>query len=172
MAKTDLFRKRVLPILAENCSECHQTELTEAGLNLGSQEMLLRGSKSGAVLVPGNASQSLLIQVLAKEAKPHMPPEGQLSVEEVTRISEWIQSLDKNTKVGTARRVEGTSDHWAFRPLNRPNVPEVKNTTWALTPVDRFVLAGLEREGLSPSPPANRDTLLRRVYFDLIGLPP
>ena len=121
-------------------------------------------------MVPGKPAQSLLIQVLDKKADPHMPPKGQLTDDEITLLSRWIQKLPSDTRVGS--QVKQHSDHWAFQPVQRPLIPKVKNYSWVQSPVDAFVLARLEKERLTPSPTADRETLLRRLYFDLIGLPP
>ncbi len=122
--------------------------------------------------MPGSAKESLLVQVLGKDSKPHMPPEGQLSREDIMVIAEWVDGLDPATLVGGSRITAEDREHWAFQPVQKISPPDVVNTDWPETPIDRFVLARLEAANLQPSSPANKATLLRRVSFALIGLPP
>lgn len=144
----------------------------EQGLDLSTATSVLAGSATAAVIVPGNSAESLLVQSLASEADPHMPPDGQLSDDEVRAVAAWIDSLDPATPVGSAGISEADRNHWAFRPLVRPSVPDGNDEGWSNTPIDRFVWAKLKSAGLSPSESADRAVLLRRMYFDLIGLPP
>jgi mono/diheme cytochrome c family protein len=166
------FERDVQPIFARHCAECHSDGDAELSLNLASAAGVLAGSETGAVLIPGQPQNSLLLQVLAKEAEPHMPPEGQLSRDEMAAIARWVAALDPVTRVGKSKISDEDRRHWAFQPLARPALPAVKNADWPRTAIDRFILAQLEANQLSPNPPADRATLLRRVYFDLIGLPP
>jgi mono/diheme cytochrome c family protein len=166
------FEREVRPILARHCAECHSDDLAELDLNLASVAGLLAGSETGAVLVPGKAHESLLLQVLAPNAEPHMPPDGQLADDEIATIARWVNRLDAATPVGKPKVTAADREHWAFRPLVRPALPAVNDNHWAHTSIDRFVLAQIEAKDLSPSAPADKPTLLRRVYFDLIGLPP
>lgn len=165
------FDQHVRPILARYCSECHSADSPELGLDLSSAATALRGSESGAVVLPGKASDSLLVKALAKDADPHMPPDGQLSPPEIKTITTWIDGLDPATSVG-GQVTAKYSEHWSFQPVTRPAVPAVENPAWCRTPIDRFILSRLEAESLSPNPPADKATLLRRIYFDLVGLPP
>ena len=167
-----IFVERVAPILAEHCSECHNEDEAEFDLVLNGKDDVLRGSRTGPVVTPGKASASLLWQVLAKDADPHMPPEEQLPSEQIAVIGAWIDSLDQQTTVGKRKISEADRQHWSFQPVERPSLPEVKDTSWSRSGIDPFVLARLEAAQLSPSPPADKAVLLRRVYFDLIGLPP
>jgi len=122
--------------------------------------------------MPGSAKESLLVQVLGKESKPHMPPDEQLSNEEIALIAQWVDGLDPATPVGGSRITADDREHWAFQPVQRVAPPDGTNADWPVTPIDRFVLARLEAAGLQPSAPAHKATLLRRVSFALIGLPP
>lgn len=166
----ELFDREVAPILQKHCVECHGPDEPEAKLRLSTREGLLYGSVSGRVMVPGAAKSSLLIRLLAAEAKPHMPPEGQLSPAEIATLSRWIdrQSLDALPP----RESAVSADHWAYRPLTRSVVPTVKQPAWVRNAIDSFVLAQLESAGLAPAAAADPVTLCRRLYFDLIGLPP
>ncbi|MCA9204559.1 MAG: PSD1 domain-containing protein [Planctomycetales bacterium] len=168
----DEFARAVQPILARHCAECHGAEDAEQGLDLSTATSVLAGSATAAVIEPGNSAESLLVQSLASEADPHMPPDGQLSDDEVRAVAAWIDSLDPATPVGSAGISEADRNHWAFRPLVRPPVPDGNDEGWSNTPIDRFVWAKLKSAGLSPSESADRAVLLRRMYFDLIGLPP
>ncbi len=166
------FERRVQPMFARHCAECHSADSAELDLNLTTAATVLAGSETGAVIVPGKAAESLLVQVLGKDARPHMPPEGQLSAEEIATIAAWVGSLPDSTQVGKARISQQDRSHWAFQPLVRPPLPGVSDAAWARNPVDYFILAKLETAGIEPGQPASPSTLLRRVYFDLIGLPP
>ena len=172
------FAREVRPILSENCFTCHgpDEQARQRGLRLDVRDGPFsdRGSFGGPVIVPGSATDSLLIhRVSATDAQVRMPyrlglntpvvpgtDEDALDPEEVETLRLWI---DQGAE---------WQSHWAFDPPERPAVPPVAGTEWARNPIDRFVLAGLEAEGLAPSPEADRATLLRRVTFDLTGLPP
>jgi len=164
------FTTEIAPILSKHCAECHGEELSEAKLKLSSREALLFGSASGRVLVPGSANESLLIRLVTAGSKPHMPPDSQLSDPEILVLKKWIDTLTLDDL--PPRATAGTTDHWAYRPLSSPQPPQVKNEAWPRSPIDRFVLARMEGAGLEPAPEASASALCRRVYFDLIGLPP
>ena len=164
--------RNILRILARHCGDCHGAGEAEAGLNLAGTSSLLKGGTGGPVVLPGDASRSRLVQVLAKDARPHMPPEGQLSPEEIAAVARWVDQLDPATAVGGFEISEADRSHWSFQPLVRPEIPHGKQNRSGQTPVDQFVLARLEQNGLALSPPAAKATQLRRLYFDLIGLPP
>jgi len=169
-ADAAIFEQSVLPLLQKHCSDCHSEDETQAKLRLDSRTGLLNGAASGPVVTPGNASTSLLMQLIAKDSKPHMPPDGQLSEAEIETLAKWIDLLPKDAL--PKRDAPSGADHWAFQPLAQVEPPQVKDTAWPQTPIDRFVLAKLEEAGLAPSPPVHRALLVRRVYFDLVGLPP
>jgi uncharacterized membrane protein len=111
------FADQVAPILSRHCSECHSADSAEMELDLSSPAGVLRGSETGPVALPGKANESLLIQVLAADADPHMPPEGQLAREEVAAIARWIDSLAPDTQVGSSKISDQARSHWA--PFNR-----------------------------------------------------
>ncbi|MEO1994705.1 MAG: PSD1 and planctomycete cytochrome C domain-containing protein, partial [Planctomycetaceae bacterium] len=164
--------ERVAPILASHCSACHNEKDPERDLNLSTHMDTLRGSRTGPVVTPGKASASLLMQVLAPDANPHMPPEDQLTREQISTIASWIDGIDRRTLVGRRKISEADRQHWSFQRVARPSLPVVKHRSWPRTGIDRFVLAKLEAAHVEPSPPAEKEVLLRRLYFDLVGLPP
>ena len=146
------------------------------GLRLDRREDALRGSDSGPVIVPGKSGESKLIQMVSGTIEGKiMPPAGQrLSPQEIAVLRGWIDQ-GAQWSAAAAEKAQGTaseSTHWAFRSIRRPAVPDVKNRSWARNPIDNFVLARLEAEGIEPSPEASRSTLIRRLSLDLTGLPP
>jgi hypothetical protein len=168
------FERQVLPLLKARCVRCHGARKNKAGLQLDVRASVLRGGESGKpAVVPGHSGRSELIRrVTSKDDDVVMPPEGKsLSAAEVQLLLAWIDAgaVWPDALAGIDRR---KPLHWAFVPPVRPRSPAVKRHGWARTPIDRFVLARLEKEGLGPSPPADRVTLLRRLSLDLIGLPP
>ncbi len=165
------FERQVLPILQQHCLDCHSGELTELGLDLASQSGLFRGSETGHVLVPGKASQSLILQLVAPESKPHMPPDGQLSDAEIATLTTWIDGL-QNVTLPPREIVDRGRGHWAFQRMAAVQIPEVRNPAWLRNPIDAFILGRLETEQLRPAGEATPAELVRRVYFDVTGLPP
>jgi hypothetical protein len=165
------YARDVRPILAARCCRCHGAARHKAGLRLDTAAGIRKGSDGGAVIVPGDASNSLLIAVISPgEDGPRMPPSGEpLDAGQVALLREWI-----NAGAPAPADVEprpGTAEHWAFRPPARPPVPAA-GAGWARNPVDAFLAAGHEAKGLEPNPPAPRALLLRRAFVDLVGLPP
>lgn len=151
------FSQDVQPLLAKNCYQCHGAAEQEADLRLDQEE-----SAKEFAIVPGKPEESeLLARITTDDESMRMPPEGKpLAAEDVEIIRQWIQQ---------GAKFEG---HWAFQPIRKPEPPEVQNEGWVQNPIDRFVLAKLEKAGLKPAPPADRISLIRRAYYDLIGLPP
>jgi mono/diheme cytochrome c family protein len=168
-----VFREQVAPILERSCLHCHGAETAKGGLSLASRGGLLRGGENGPAVVPGKPGESLLIEMVSGAA-PEMPQKDRpLSREQVEGLRRWVEQ-GAPWPDGLAledRRFDGET-WWAFRPLTRPPVPAVRDRGWPRTPVDAFVLARLEAEGLRPRPEADRRTLIRRLTFDLHGLPP
>ncbi|MGC8884767.1 MAG: DUF1553 domain-containing protein [Bryobacteraceae bacterium] len=160
------FQKQVRPILSANCFHCHGNDRTTrmAGLRLDVKEGLYSVRRAGPVVVPGKPEKSVLFQrISAKDPARRMPPpfaHKTLKPEEIETIRRWIEA-------GAEWR-----EHWAFRAPVRPAVPEVRNEGWVRNPIDRFVLAQLEKLGLEPAPEAPRHVLVRRLAYDLTGLPP
>jgi hypothetical protein len=161
------FARDVQPILKAHCLQCHGGEQKQGGLRLDSRELTVKGGANGASILPGNGAKSLLVtRMLGHDGKPRMPLGfAPLSAEKIATVRAWI---DQGAVWTEAR----TPLHWSYAKLTRPRIPTVKNQRWVRNPIDAFVLARLEREGLKPSPEADRVTLLRRVTLDLTGLPP
>jgi hypothetical protein len=182
-AKIEYFEKKVRPILADHCYHCHSADTKPAGnLRVDDRNGLLTGGNKGPAVVPGEPGKSLLItRVTQKDEKKRMPIEGKhLTDEQVEVLRVWI----KDGAAWPPVRVPGSlgkakpeyeklkKEHWAYQPLAKPAIPAVKDTTWAKSDVDRFLLAALEAKNLKPVADADKLTLLRRVTFDLTGLPP
>jgi mono/diheme cytochrome c family protein len=174
------FGKQVRPILEANCLKCHGAEKQKGGLRLDGPAAILAGGNSGAAVVLGaKAADSRLLRAVAGlEPDLTMPPTGQrLSAEAIGTLRAWIEQGAKGEEAAAKRAPERPearkSDHWAFQPIRRPVVPEIQHLNSEIrNPIDAFVLARLAKEGLAPSPEADRPTLLRRVTLDLTGLPP
>src|SRR5437879_6529414 len=148
-----------------------------AGLRLDSGDAALKGGSNGAVITPGRSSQSRLIQRVASSKKGFaMPPVGEpLTSEQIARITAWIDQGATVPQPAVTASSQGVmnqkSKHWAFQPVRRPVLANVRNRAWVRNAIDQFVLAKLEAEGIEPSPEAGRVTLLRRLSLDLTGLP-
>ncbi|MDB6072009.1 MAG: hypothetical protein JWL81_3180 [Verrucomicrobiales bacterium] len=182
-APVEFFEKKVRPLLAEKCYSCHSADTKPSGgLRVDDRRGLLEGGKTGPALVVGNPDNSLLVQRLrhADESK-RMPKESDaLTDSEVEVLTTWIRDGAAwpaeriPSGIGRVRpEIEALKmSHWAWQPLKNPTAPEVRDAAWAKSDVDRFVLSGLEKEGLSPVADADRTTLIRRLTFDLTGLPP
>ena len=178
------FEKHVRPLLVEHCYECHAGTEANGGLLLDSREGLLRGGDSGASLVPGDASASLLIEAVRYENLDlQMPPEGRLDDAQIEHLEKWVSSGAPDPRQVTATKsaampsaagmsLEEGRRFWSFRAVQQPEIPQVKDSRWVRTPIDAFVLAALEAEGLTPAAKADRRTLIRRLTYDLTGLPP
>jgi hypothetical protein len=166
------FELKVRPVLAGTCFRCHGGKKVSHGLRVDSREALLRGGQAGPPIVPGDPDRSLLIRAVRyAHGAPHMPPDRPLSAQQVADLAAWVkQGAVWPPGTRTDWKVKGTS-HWAFEPVRRAEPPP-DPTGWSANRIDRFIRARQVREGLQPVPPADRRTLLRRVYFDLIGLPP
>lgn len=168
------FESRVRPILFEHCQNCHGAKKQQGGLRLDTREGVLAGGDSGPLLVPGKPEKSLLIRAIRHtDADLKMPPKSPLSAAQIASLEEWVRLGAPDPRDGTqSSSPSPVAKHWAFQPVQKPAIPTVKTRDWVRTSVDAFVLAKLEANGLKPSPEADRRTLLRRIYFDLIGLPP
>ncbi len=179
-AALDFFEKKIRPLFAEHCARCHggEAKAPKGGLRLDSRAALLKGGESGPALVPGKPDESLLIKAV-RYADPdlRMPPKGKLPAAAVADLARWVALGAPMPKDRVAQGPAGIDfttarRHWAYQPLRKPPLPAVRQRVWAVTPLDYFIRARLEEKGLTPSPPADRRTLLRRVSFDLVGLPP
>jgi hypothetical protein len=166
------FVRDVKPILKERCYSCHGVLQQKGKLRLDSGAFIRSGGRSGPGIEPGAAARSLLIEkVTAAADAGRMPPEGApLTARQVALLRAWI---DQGAPVPADDRAEvDPRDHWAFRRPVRAPLPTVQNAGWVRNPIDAFIATRHERDGLTPAPPADRAVLLRRVYLDLIGLPP
>jgi hypothetical protein len=178
------FEKKVRPVLVQHCYKCHSTQAKrpKGGLLLDSREGLLKGGDNGPVLAPGQPDKSRLIQAVRYgDPDLQMPPKGKLPEPAIADLVSWVKMGAPWPKepggAGTTNRyafdlAQRKAKHWCWRPIQAQEPPRVRDTRWPRDPVDCFLLAKLEGKGLTPAPPADRPTLLRRVTFDLIGLPP
>ena len=169
------FYTHVAPILEHRCQACHGPQLQSSGLRLDAREAAFKGGYSGPVIVAGDSASSRLIRVISGGDKDLvMPPNGEeLPSGEIEVLRAWIdQGAEWPADAGAGETTRPKSDHWAFQPVVRPPLPVVRDEAWVRNEIDRFVLARLESEGVRPSEPAGGETLVRRVSFDLTGLPP
>ena len=174
------YARDIEPILHERCYLCHGAQQQMSGLRLDSREAALKGGATGAVIVPGDPAASKLVARISSSSDGfRMPPGGEpLGASETSLISAWIAGgavwpdSHSGPEARARQRESAVDSHWAFRPVRRPDPPDVSKADWVRNPIDRFVLAKLEAEGLAPSPEAAPDTLLRRIHLDLVGLPP
>ncbi len=177
------FETHVRPVLANRCYSCHGPEMQKGKLRVDSLAALLQGGRSGPAVVRGTADASLLIQAIRHGESLQMPPRMKLPAKEIADLTAWVKAGANwpNAKLVVAKAepqdrepvfTQEQTSHWAFQPVRRPQTPSVKNQAWVRSPIDAFILAKLEAKGLSPAPAADARTLIRRVYFDLIGLPP
>jgi mono/diheme cytochrome c family protein len=159
------FARDIGPLLAKRCTICHGAQQQMSGFRLDSREAALKGGASGVDILPGKSAESRLIRLVAGLDKKFMPPMGpHLTAEEVGLLRAWIdQGLDWSASKPV---------HWSFQKIQRPSLPAVSNREWPRNDIDRFILARLDKEGITPSPEASKITLLRRVSLDLTGLPP
>ncbi|MFN0118960.1 MAG: DUF1549 domain-containing protein, partial [Blastocatellia bacterium] len=186
----DFFESKVRPVLATQCFSCH-TDSQLGGLRLDSREAMLRGGKSGPALVPGDPDKSLLVIAMRQTGALKMPKGGKLPQDQIDAIAQWVRTgavwpatgnlpvAKSPSGIDPARRA-----FWSFQPLRPVPPPAIKDkrwdtrwdtrrdTRWPVTDIDRFILARLEKENLTPVGPADRRTLLRRATLDLTGLPP
>jgi hypothetical protein len=179
----DFFEKRIRPVLADHCYKCHseKSEKVRGGLVLDTREGIRRGGDNGPAVVPGDLKESLLIEAIHHTNKDFaMPPEKEgpkLSDAVIKDFEAWIKMGAPDPRDGAAKVVAKYDDAaarrwWAFQPIAKPSVPAPRDTAWPKSEIDQFLLAGLEAKGLKPVADADPATLLRRVYFDLTGLPP
>ncbi|WP_435020037.1 PSD1 and planctomycete cytochrome C domain-containing protein [Tundrisphaera sp. TA3] len=178
-AKLEFFEAKVRPVLEVHCINCHGATKQKAGLRLDSRDALMRGGDTGAAVEPGRPEGSRLIEAVNHSADLQMPPKGKLKDGEVADLTRWVRDgaawPEPNVAARPAAAVGITAEDrafWSFRPVEDPPVPKVADASWPTSPLDRFVLAEMEARGLRPVPPADRRALIRRVSFDLIGLPP
>ena len=176
------FENKVRPLLSDHCFECHgpESDPLEGSLSLASRKDMLSGGDTGAAIIPGKPAESLLVQSVHYDDVYLMPPDSKLPDEQIEILEKWIQmgapwpadednaNIVKEEFDIQQRRAE----HWAWQPIQQPSVPSVDHRDWPSDDIDRYVLAKLESAGLQPAKPASKEKLIRRTYFDLVGLPP
>ncbi|MGB0582997.1 MAG: DUF1549 domain-containing protein, partial [Limisphaerales bacterium] len=182
--QAEFFETRIRPALAEHCYGCHSTKAKKlkAELYLDNRDAALKGGESGVVIKPGDLAGSLLIgAVRYTEESLEMPPKAKLPEKVIADFEKWVAMGAPWPTAGDAQ-IAGSAggydfekfrrEHWSFKPVKKPGLPAVSNAPWTQQPIDYFVLAKLDEAGMNPSPKADKRTLIRRAYFDLIGLPP
>ena len=179
----DFFESKIRPILKESCYKCHSLEAGKAkgGLTLDTRDGWQKGGENGAAMEPGVPDKSLILKAISYDDPDlQMPPKGEkLTAQQIADLTQWVKMGAPDPRVGSAEiksKLSGLTDearqHWAYQPVKNPAPPAVKNQSWPRTPVDAFILAKLEAANLVPAPDAEKETLLRRATYDLIGLPP
>lgn len=178
------FEQKIRPLLVTHCYECHSekavtTKKLKAGLKVDSRDGLRVGGDSGPAVVPGNLKQSLLISAIRHEDW-QMPPKGKLSQSVIADFEKWIEigapdpreSKSESDAPQAKSASQTKTPHWAFQPLQRVAIPSLPNDEWSRNAIDRFIISKQREQQLTPSPEADRVTQIRRVTFDLVGLPP
>ena len=171
----EFFESQVRPLLAEQCHTCHGAEKQKASLRLDSREAILLGGETGPALVPGKPESSLLLTAVKQTGDLQMPPKGKLTDAQIAVLEKWVAlgaPFPAAVSIPDAEKLARQKRHWAFQRVHPVEPPAVKEAEWCRTPVDQFILAALDHAQLPHSPPADRRTLIRRVTYDLTGLPP
>ena len=176
----EFFEKQVRPLMATHCQKCHGAEEQKGGLRLDSRAAILTGGDSGPAVVPGKLDEGLLLDAVAYGDLYQMPPSGKLPDAALQTLRRWVElgapwpADDGPTPAGKPAgfNLAERAKHWAFQGLVPHEPPAVQDAAWPISSVDRFILARLEAAGLAPAEPADKATLLRRLSFDLVGLPP
>jgi mono/diheme cytochrome c family protein len=172
------FETQVRPILQAHCAKCHGGEKAKSGLRFTSRESVLKGGERGPAISIERPEESLLLEAI-NYGDLEMPPSGRLAQAQIDVLTQWVkrgapwpESLAVLKAGGPPPVDDMARRFWSFRPVVRPPVPEVRNGNWVKTPIDALILSKLEARGLAPAPPARKTQLLRRLTYDLIGLPP
>ena len=172
----EYFEKKIRPLLAEHCYACHSSssQPVMGGLILDQEDGFRKGGSRGSPVAAGDPESSLLIRAVThRDEKLRMPLAGRLPDEEIALLTDWVRmGAPWGVPADPDRAASKTEGFWAFEPPVEPSLPQVRDVDWVRSPVDRFILARLEAEGLEPAPAADRRTLIRRATFDLTGLPP
>lgn len=176
------FETKIRPLLIEKCADCHGAETQESELRLDTYAGMISGGKSGPGIIPGKPAESLVMAAINyADSNLQMPPDGKLPNEEIDLLKQWIQKGAPHPESGSVASVmprrgsfdlDEAREYWAFRPVQRPEIPQQESGEWGQNPIDAVLLAGLKSQGLTPNPAADKRTLIRRATFDLIGLPP
>jgi mono/diheme cytochrome c family protein len=182
VADLEFFEAKIRPILATHCQECHGPRKQEANLRLDSRPGVLAGGDSGPAARSGDPAHSLLIEAVKYDGDVQMPPKGKLDDASIAALASWVEKgLPWPAEVSPARPASDVAkfairaedrQFWSLRPVVRPPLPDVGSAAWPQTAVDQFILARLDETRLTPAPPADKRTVLRRITFDLTGLPP
>jgi Protein of unknown function (DUF1553)/Protein of unknown function (DUF1549)/Planctomycete cytochrome C len=177
-AADDEFETKIRPILIEHCAKCHSRSANKlkGALSLDGGDTMRKGGDSGPAVVPGDPERSLLVKAIRYgDPDLRMPPKQKLPAEAIASLELWIKrgAQAPNAPAKATRSTEEIArTHWSLQPLVKPALPAVRRSEWVRNPIDAFVLARLEAAGLSPAPPAEPLVLLRRLHFDLTGIPP
>ncbi len=180
-AGIEYFERKIRPLLSEHCYGCHaeDAETIHGGLRLDSPVALAAGGDSGPVVVPGDPASSLLIETVTYGGEIQMPPAGKLPAPVIAELTNWVArgapfppSSDPSPRAAAGIDFEAGRQFWSFQPVQRRSLPQVERAGWPRRRLDWFILAALEQQRLQPAPEADRATLIRRLSFDLIGLPP
>lgn len=188
-AALELFEKNARPLFVQKCQLCHNAKMRSGGFDLSSPEGIKEAASMGIFGKEADPAASPIIRALSYENQIRMPPQGKLPAETIAAVKEWVAAgapspaatpSAGNSLAGTGVRpvalrgviTDADKNFWSFKPLSDAAPPVPDDKEWALNPIDQFVLAGLEKKGLKPAPPADKTTLLRRATFDLTGLPP
>jgi hypothetical protein len=172
------FESQIRPLIQSNCFKCHGGEKTKGGLRLLSRQTLLQGGDSGPAIDSANPTKSLLLRAIGyQDQELQMPPKQKLEPAQIAALTKWVEMgapwpAGDLVAAAASQSKADPAQHWSFQPVTRPVVPAVRHRAWVKTPIDAFVAQKLEANGLAPAEPADRVALLRRAYFDLIGLPP
>lgn len=175
---TAFFEEKIRPLLVERCDECHGEKKQKGGLRLDSRAAWQKGGDSGAAITPGDPEASLLIKAVRYVDKDlQMPPKHQLAPEQVATLEQWVKLGAPDPREGAVPAkpkldLAAAGKHWAFQPVRATQPPSPEGNQWSQRPMDRFVFAQLQQNGLQPNSPADKRTLIRRATFDLTGLPP
>ncbi len=169
----DYFENHIRPLLSEHCFRCHGPKKQESGLRLDSRAAILKGGDSGPAAIPLQVEKSKIIRAINYEKDCQMPPKGKLPKAAISKMEEWVKMGLPFPESGKVISSEEKDKHWAFQPIisNRP-IPNIQHKELVHNGIDSFILAKLESQGRTLSPPADKRTLLRRMYIDLIGIPP
>lgn len=179
--REQFFEAQVRPLLIDRCQECHAAEIQESDLRLDSRALVLKGGLSGPAAKPRDTDGSLILKAIrGEDGMELMPPDDPLDESDIAILERWVKmglpwpgSEQPEAALGDQTAIKATAaQHWSFQPIRQPAIPETSDPAWARTPIDAFVLQGLDDADLQPAPPADRHTLIRRATFDVTGLPP
>ncbi len=166
------FETKVRPILADNCYVCHGKDTQSGGLRLDSREAMLKGGASGPALTPGSPEKSLLITSVQQIGKLKMPAGGKLKAVQIADLMSWVRMGAPWPAATAPTSTVAKKAPWSLAPVRMPQIPTVKNAKLVRNPIDNFILQKVEENGLPPAPSADARTLIRRLSYDLTGLPP